>query len=127
MEISTSVAIIAGLLLVNTVFIVTGLIRAMKTMTEAQKFIEMARLQIAPISHDVTQILSDVRSIVRTAEKDMDKVTDGLSAMRDTAVNLKEFEQRIQERIERPLLDIATTLSALAKGGKVFWTYLLKK
>lgn len=127
MEINTSVAIIAGLLFINTLFIIAGIVKVMRTMTEAQKFIEMVRLQIAPVSHDVTQILTDVRSIVRSAEKDMDKVSDGLAAMRDTAENLKEFEERIQERIERPLLDIAATLSAIAKGGKVFWTYLLKK
>lgn len=127
METSTSVAIIAGLLFINTIFIVVALMKFMRTLTEAQKFIEMVRLQVAPVSHDVTQILSDVRSIVRTAEKDMDKVSDSLSAMRTTAVNLKEFEERIQDRIERPLLDIAATLSAIAKGGKVFWTYLLKK
>ncbi len=127
MEIPTSVAIIAGLLFINTLFIIAGIVKVMKTMTEAQKFIEMVRLQIAPVSHDVTQILTDVRSIVRSAEKDMDKVSDGLAAMRDTAENLKEFEERIQDRIERPLLDIAATLSAIAKGGKVFWTYLLKK
>lgn len=121
MTISVSLVIISVLLFINTFFILAALIKAIKVLGEAQKFTEMARLQIAPITHDLTNILSDVRSIVRTAEREMSKVGDGLSAVRDTARNIQEFEAMIQERIERPLLDITAVLSALVKGGSAFW------
>lgn len=121
MTISVSVAIIAGLIFINTIFLVVVLIKALKAFGEAQKLAEMVRLQIAPIAHDLTQILSDVRSIVRSAEREMGKVGESITAMRDTTRNIKEFEAMVQERIERPLLDVTAVLSALVKGGKVFW------
>lgn len=127
MVISVSIAVIAGLILINTIFLVAVLIKAVKAFGEAQRLLEMVRLQIAPITHDVTQIISDVRSIVRTAEKEMVKVEDSITAVRDTTRNLREFEALIQERIERPLLDITAVLSALIKGGKIFWHNFVKR
>ncbi|NIR49281.1 DUF948 domain-containing protein [candidate division KSB1 bacterium] len=127
MTISLSVAVIAGLLFFNTIFLVFVFTRAYRAFAEAQKLLEMVRLQIAPITHDLTQILSDVRSIVRSAEKEMGKVGDSISAVRDTTQNIREFELMIQERIERPLLDITAVLSALVKGGRVFLSSFNKK
>jgi len=124
---SISLAVIAGLIFVNTIFLVVALIKALKAFGEAQKLIEMVRLQTSPVIHDLTQILSDIRSIVRTAEKEMVKVEDSITAVRDTARNLKEFEAMIQDRIERPLLDLTALISALLKGGKVFWQTFVKK
>ncbi len=124
---SISLAVIAGLIFINTIFIVVALIRALKAFGEAQKLFEMVRLQSSPVIHDLTQILSDVRSIVRSAEKEMVKVEDSITAVRDTARNLKEFEAMIQDRIERPLLDLTALISALLKGGKVFWQAFIKR
>ena len=121
MDISLSVAIIAGLIFINTVFLVVALFKALKMFTEAQKLLEVARLQLAPLTHDLTQILGDVRSIVRSVEKEMGKVGESITAVRDTTHNIREFEAMLQERIERPLLDITAVLSALVKGSRVFW------
>lgn len=127
MDVSVSVAIIAGLIFINTVFIVVALFKAMKVVGEIQKLVEMVRLHIAPISHDATQILSDIRTIVKAAEKELPKIGDSITAVRDTAYNLKEFEAMIQERIERPLMDVTAVLSALVKGGRVFWNNYVKR
>lgn len=127
MDSSTSLAIIAALFLLNTIFLVAVLVRALGVLREARKFIEMVRLQIAPLTYDAGRIMNDVRSIVHKTEREMDKLGDGLTAVRDTARNIKEFEELIQERIERPLLDITAILSAIVKGGRVFWYNAFKR
>ncbi|MBT3258444.1 MAG: DUF948 domain-containing protein [Deltaproteobacteria bacterium] len=127
MDISTSVMLIAGLLLVNTIFLAVFLVKAFKAFSEAQKLFEAARLQLVPITHDVTRITTEVRGILTSVQKDLDKVGDSLDHVRDTTRNLKEFEYMIQERIQEPLLEITTLLSALIKGGRVFWQTLFRK
>ena len=127
MDISISVALIAGLLLLNTISLVAFLIKAFKAVSEARKFFEMAKLQLAPISHDVTKITTQVTGILASVQKQMNTVGDSLSHVRDTTRNLKEFEFMIQERIQNPLLEITALLSALVKGGKVFWNTLIRK
>jgi hypothetical protein len=96
-------------------------------MNEAQKLLEMVRFQVAPITHDLTQIIGDVRTIVHSAEKEMDKISDSIGHVRDTTRNLRDFEYMLQDRIERPLLDITAVLSALVKGSRVFLAHLTKR
>jgi uncharacterized protein YoxC len=127
MDISTSVMLIAGLLLLNTIFLVVFLLKAFKAFSEAQKLLETARLQLTPLSHDVTRITTEVKGILTSVQRDVDKVGDSLDHVRDTTRNLKEFEYMIQERIQEPLLEITTLLSALVKGGKIFWQTLTRK
>ena len=103
------------------------MINAFKAFSEARKFFEMAKLQLAPISHDVTQITTEVKGILAAVQKDMDKVGDSLDHVRDTTRNLKEFEFMVQERIQGPLLEIADLLSSLMKGWRVFWHTLVRK
>jgi len=127
MNISTSIMLIAGLLLLNTIFLVVFLVKAFMAFSEARKLFEATRLQLVPISHDITRITSEVKGILTSVQKDMDKVSDSLDHVRDTTRNLKEFEFMIQERIQEPLLEITTLLSALIKGGRVFWNTLTRK
>ena len=127
MDISTSVMLIAGLLLLITIFLLVLLVKAFKAFSEAQKFFELARLQLTPISHDITRITTEVKGILHSVQKDVDKVGDSLEHIRDTTRNLKEFEHMIQERIQEPLLEISTLLSALIKGGRVFWNTFTRK
>jgi uncharacterized protein YoxC len=127
MSLEISVTIIAAVLVLSSIFFVLAMFRIIRTLGEAQKLIEMVRLQVAPITHDLTQILTDVRSIVRTTEKEMDKVSESIGHVRDTTRNLRDFEYMLQDRIERPLLDLTSVLSALVKGGRVFFTHMTKR
>lgn len=102
-------------------------VKAVKALSEAQRLLESTRLQMAPVIHDVTQIVADAQSIVRAVDREMDKVGDSLAAIRDTTRNVRDFELMIQKRIERPLLDITAVLSALVKGGRVFLNSFLRR
>jgi len=127
MELTTSVAIIAALLALNTLFVIAAIIKGIKVLTEAQKFIELARLQMPPITHDVAQILGDIRSVTKSVDREMEKVGEGVSALRDTAKNLRDFEFLLQDRVERPLLDLTAILAGLTKGIQVFWKQFIHK
>lgn len=126
MEATTSLAIIAIILAINSLFLIFMLLKGIRTLSEAQKFFETARMHIAPIAHDAAQVMRDIRKIVNTAEKDMEKVSESVEAIKETAYNVRNFEIRMEERLERPVREIALMLAAFAKGGKAFWQILFK-
>lgn len=127
MAVSISLAVIAGLFFINTIFFIAACYRAHKAISEIEKLGQMLRLDFAPIIHDTTQILTDMRAIGQSANREMLKIGDSVTAVRQTARNIKEFEYLIHERIERPLLDITAVLSGVIKGGKVFGRHFLKR
>jgi uncharacterized protein YoxC len=92
MDLSLSVGIIAVLFTVNSIFFIVVVFKVIKATGEAQKLIELIRMHIAPLSHDATQITSDIRSVVKSIEKQVDNVGVSVSHIRDTARNIKEFE-----------------------------------
>ena len=127
MDISISVTFIAIFLFIITVFLVIFLVKAIRAFTEAQKFIEMIRLQTPPLLHDVTQIMGEVRSTVKSVHKGVDTVGESLVDLQETTRNIREFEAMLQKRVEQPLLEIVAVLSALVKGGKVFWQHFFNR
>ena len=127
MDISISVTFIAIFLFIIMVFLVIFLIKAISAFTEAQKFIEMIRLQTPPLLHDVTQIMGEVRATVKSAHKGVDTVGESLVDLQETTRNIREFEAMLQKRVEQPLLEIVAVLSALVKGGKVFWQHFFNR
>jgi uncharacterized protein YoxC len=122
-----SLAVIAASFVIIVAMLVPALLRVRAAANEAQRLLETARMQMSPMIHDLTLILADARSIVRSIDREMVKVSDSLEAVRETARSVREFEAMVQERIERPLLDLAGTLSGLIKGFRVFFRAIRSK
>ncbi|MFQ5628423.1 MAG: DUF948 domain-containing protein [bacterium] len=124
MLIEIAVSVIAVCFIILTTGLVSVAIKVRRTLTEAQKLIEQVRFQTAPLVHDATQIAGDVRTIVKTLEKELPKVSDSLDAVRGTARDIREFEEMLRERVERPLLDLTSIIAGLSKGFVIFWRTL---
>src|SRR5512134_2114465 len=107
MVMTVSVAFIAFCMFLIMVAIVATLLRLRSLLHEAQKFIETARMHVPPLMHDVTQISADVRSIVRSVERDMPKLSRAMDSLRATASDIHDLERAIRERIETPLLGLS--------------------
>ena len=115
MLIEISVVIIAVFIVIFVIGILIVLFQVRRTTKEAEKFLDTARQQIVPVSHDVIIILNDVRKVVSSVERQAQKVETGVDALRDTAVNVKNFEEDIQKRIEQPILEMTVLITALAR------------
>jgi len=115
MLLEISVLIIAVFMVVLVIGILFTLSQIRKTAKEAEKFLDTARQQIVPISHDLTIILNDSKKIVQSIERQVGTVEQGVEAIKETAQNVRNFEAEIQERIEQPLIEISTLISAIAR------------
>jgi hypothetical protein len=50
----------------------------------------------------------------------VDRVEEGIATVRDAAERLREFEETVLTRVEEPLLELATLLSAVSRGIGAF-------
>jgi uncharacterized protein YoxC len=127
MMMAVSVMVIAVCMVAIMMAAVSTLLRIRRVAMEAERLVETVRMHIPPLVHDVTQITSDIRSIVRTVERQAPKLGDAFEALRETARDVHEFERMIRERLERPLLDFAALISGILRGIATFWRTLFSR
>jgi len=112
MLVTISITVIAASVVVFTFFLIPILLQVRRTSRELEKLIDTTRLQMVPLSHDLTAISSEANGILKSLHRQMDKVEEGITSVRDVARNFQVFQMEIQRVVEEPLIE----LSALVKG-----------
>jgi uncharacterized protein YoxC len=119
MLLTISVTVIAASILVVVFFLIPVLLQFYRTSCELKKLIETLNVQIEPLSRDLNDILRQTRDILQSIGRQVDQMEEGVSAVRDIAVRLQEFQKEIQERIFS-LLKLAGLVGAVSKGLPFF-------
>ena len=127
MILEISVAIIAFFVVVFVIGLLIALVQIRRTAKEAEKLMETTRQQIAPISHDLTIIVNDVKRIVSSIEKQTGMVEQGVGGIKDTVVRINQFEKTLQEKLEQPIIEAVTLISAVSKALRAFINVWKKK
>ena len=120
-----SVTVIAAILVLVLIFFIPVLLQVRRTAHEAEKLIDSVRLQVAPVSHDITAISQEVKSVIQSIHRQVDRVEDGIETVHDMAIRAKEFQLEVKRRIEQPLLQLAAVLGGVKRGveaiASIFW------
>jgi len=119
-----SVAVIAAIMVVGVLCLIPVLFQIRRTAQQVEKTLETARMQIVPVSHDLTIISQEVNGIIQSIHRQVDKIEDSVTTVRDGAERLREFEEDMVQRIEEPLIEMATLLSAVTRGVETFFRLL---
>jgi uncharacterized protein YoxC len=115
-----SITVIAASIVVVAIVLIPLILQIRRTAREAEKFLEMARMQIVPLSHDLTVISKEVSGIVQSIHRQVEKIEEGVATVQDAARRLREFEETVVAIFEEPLLKLATLVSAVSRGIMAF-------
>ena len=111
-----SVTVIAAILVLVLIFFVPALLQVRRTAHEAEKLIDSVRLQVAPVSRDITAISREVKSVIQSIHRQVDRVEDGIETVHDMAIRVREFQIEVQRRIEDPVLQLAAVFGGVKRG-----------
>ena len=111
-----SVTVIAAILVLVLIFFIPVLLQVRRTAHEAEKLIDSLRLQVAPVSRDITAISREVKSVIQSIHRQVDRVEDGIETVHDMAVRVTEFQRQVQRKVEVPLLQLAAVLGSVKNG-----------
>ena len=120
MLLTISVTVIAAAIVVFTFFLIPVLLQIRRTSRELEKLFDTARMQVTPVSHDLTAISLEIKNMLQSIRRQVDKVEDGITAVRDSALRLKEFQQEVQQMIEDPLIELASLVKGVSRGVEAF-------
>ena len=113
---TTSVTVIAAIMVLVLIFLIPVLLQIRRTAHEEEKLIDSVRLQVAPVSLDITAISREVISVIQSIHRHVDRVEDGIETVHDMAVCVKEFQWEVKRRIEEPLLQLAAIVGGIKRG-----------
>ena len=123
---TVSVTVIAAILVLVLIVLIPALLQVRRTAREAEKLIDSVRTQVAPLSRDMGVISRDVKSIVQSVHRQVDRVEDGIESVHGMAVRVTEFQREIQRKVEVPLLQVAAVLGSLKNGVEAMARILLR-
>ena len=115
-----SITIIAAAVVVVAIVLIPVILQIRRTACAAEKLFETVRMEIVPLSHDLTVISNEVSSIVQSIHRQVDKVEEGIATVQDAAGRLREFEEAILTIAGGPLLKLPTVISAVVRGIGAF-------
>jgi uncharacterized protein YoxC len=121
MLLTISVTVIAAVLVIVLIAFIVMAWQICRTAREVQKLLDTVRSQITPLGHDLTVLLQEIRGIFQSIHHQVDKMEEGVNAVRDTAVRFREFEEGILSGIEAPLLRFGTLIRAVRTGIDTFF------
>lgn len=120
MALTISLTIIAAALVVAVIIQIPVLLQIRRTAREMEKFLETARMQIVPLSHDLTVISRELNGVLQSIHRQADKVEQSITTLRDGIGRWREFEEGILHKIEEPLQETATLIGAIGRGIGAF-------
>jgi uncharacterized protein YoxC len=126
MLLTISVTVIAAVMLGLVIFLVPVLLQVRRTAREAEKVLEIVRMQIVPVGHDLTLISSEVNGILQSIHRQVEGVEDSVATVRDATERLREFEEGVLRRFEAPLFALAAVVSGISRGIETFFRILLR-
>ena len=115
-----SVTVIAASIVVVAIVLIPVILQIRRTAREAEKFLEIARMQIVRLSHDLTVISREVSSILQSVHRQVDRVEEGIATVQGAAERLREFEEGVLTIVEEPLIELATLVRAVSRGIGAF-------
>ena len=121
-----SVAVIAAIMVVAVIAIIPLLLQLRRTARRAEEMLEMVRMQIVPVSHDMTLISQEVSGILQSLHRQTGKLEESVAAVRDGAERLREFEEDVFRKIEEPIMNVANLVGAATQGVQTFLRVLLR-
>jgi uncharacterized protein YoxC len=116
MFVTICVAFIAAGMVVLLCFQIAVLLQIRRTASTLERFLETARSQVVPLSHDLTVISQDLGEILRSVHRQVDKVEESITSIRDAAVRLGGFGGKLLRRDEGPVLELMTLVIAVSQG-----------
>ncbi len=115
-----SITVIAAAIVVVAIVLIPVILQIRRTAREAEKLLETARMQLVPLSHDLTFISREVSSILQSVHRQVDRVEEGIATVQGAAERLREFEEGVLTIVEEPLIELATLVRAVSRGIGAF-------
>jgi uncharacterized protein YoxC len=102
------------------VYLIVVLVRVRSILLIVEDDLKELSARALPALDNIEAITEKVRNIADNVDEQVETLKISIDAMRTIAENIVDFERRVQERVEGPILETIGTIAALIKGVQAF-------
>ena len=111
-------------LTVLCVYLITVLVRVRNLISVVEQDFRELSAKAIPIFENLEVITYKVKNVTESIDEQVESVKHSINAIRQVADNIADFERRVQERVEEPVMETIGTLTAVIKGVQAFFSRL---
>jgi uncharacterized protein YoxC len=105
------------------VYLIVVMMRLQKIFGNIERDVREITLKASPVLENLEGITGKIRAITDSMSDDFEMLRHAMWSLRDAIESIVEFEQRVQHRIEEPVMESVTTFTAFLKGVQTFFQY----
>ena len=101
-------------------YLVVVLTKVKTLLGQIEADVKAVSARLIPVLENMEVITSKLRSITANFDDQMTIVKSSVQSVKEIADNIVDFERRVQERIEAPVLEVAGLLGSVVRGIAAF-------
>jgi len=102
------------------IYLVLVLAKVKTLLVQIGSDVKNVSARVIPVLENMEVITSKLRSITANFDDQMTIVTSSVQSIKEIADSIVEFERRVQDRIEAPVLEVAGLLGSVVRGIAAF-------
>jgi uncharacterized protein YoxC len=102
------------------IYLVIVLAKVKTLLVQIESDVKNVSARVIPVLENMEVITSRLRSITANFDDQMTVVTSSVQSIKEIADSIVEFERRVQDRIEAPVLEVAGLLGSVVRGVAAF-------
>ena len=102
------------------VYLVVVLTKVRSILGHIETDVREVSVRVIPVLENLEVITSKLRSITANVDDQMTIVKSSVQSIKEIADNIVEFERRVQERVEAPVLEVAGIVGSVVRGIAAF-------
>lgn len=106
------------------IFLITVLTRLRSILVNLEKDFKEFAARAIPVLENIEVITGKFRNVAASIEDQIGAIRQAMESVRQIADNVVNFERRIQDRIEIPVMETVATIAAVFKGVRAFFDRL---
>ncbi len=118
-EVFLVIALAAFAALCIYLIVVLSRVRSILEVVE-REFKEISQ-KAMPVIENLEVITDKVKNVTETVDEQVETIKSSINAIKGIADSIVDFEQRIQSRIEEPVMETVGTFAAIFKGVRTFF------
>jgi uncharacterized protein YoxC len=106
------------------IYIIVVLSRLRVVLMNLERDLKAFAERAIPVLENLEEITTRFKNVAATIEQEVGAIKESMAAVQQIAENIVNFEKRVQERVEIPVMEAVSVISAVFKGVRTFFDQL---